>query len=175
MSDNGLFRVGFAKSGRQFDDERVRRALRQLADIDNNKAIIGGLRAAGGFLRSRLQGFIVQHYIGLRLFGRAFEGSPTRTPSLHSSIRNTYKRGKAGTLRYVGFARRGGEHGALAHLYDRGTAERWQQRTGRYTGRMPRTDFVDRVIASSGGGMMSRLSQGISRALSDAARGNGGT
>lgn len=137
----------------------LRNALARIGDVDNNKHIQRGMRQAGGLLASRFRSGILQNYL------HHPELDATRPFSLYQSVKSIPKKGKAGSIRYIGFERGGGYHGALAHLVDKGTLPRYQKTTGRYTGIMPATHFARTAFAGSVGAMFDRISRGVERAL----------
>lgn len=91
-----------------------------------------------------------------------------KTGNLKSSFRK--KQVKKWVSAYGGF-RRGKGGGNHAHLIDRGTDERWQKKTGRYTGSISRknpnhgTKFWTRAVESTGPGAMTHTMDIIYREL----------
>ena len=139
--------------------DALRKSLDRIKDVDKNTHIQRGMRQAGGLLASRFRSGILQNYL------HHPAKDATRPFSLYQSVHSVPKKGKAGSIRYVGFERSGGFHGALAHLVDGGTLPRYQETTNKYTGIMPATHFARTAFAGAVGGMYERISKGVERAL----------
>ena len=161
MSNNTFLRIGFSGDNRASGLGDLRRRLERLGDVNSNQSMIDGMRQAGGILRHALRASI------LSLHRQSANPFPTHALSLWASVTNSYKRGKAGELRIIGFKRTDGYHGSVAHLFDRGTGPRYTRR-GFYRGVMPRTDFVARTIANNQNAIALKVSEGIKKALKEA-------
>lgn len=94
------------------------------------------------------------------------------------NLSNTYIQEKSGKFKksfsnrvdkkklkgYSGFIRRKGYHGQLAHLLDRGTADRYTKK-GAYRGKMRYTGFWTKAVESKGNEALMTMAESIQKTI----------
>lgn len=94
------------------------------------------------------------------------------------NLSNTYIQEKSGKFKksfsnrvdkkklkgYSGFIRRKGYHGQLAHLLDRGTADRYTKK-GAYRGKMRYTGFWTKAVESKGNEALRTMAESIQKTI----------
>lgn len=94
------------------------------------------------------------------------------------NLSNTYIKEKSGKFKksfsnrvdkkklkgYSGFIRRKGYHGQLAHLLDRGTADRYTKK-GAYRGKMRYTGFWTKAVESKGNEALMTMAESIQKTI----------
>lgn len=142
----------------EFDEEDIKYLQGILAgfgEIDGSKAIMASLsKGIAKIIRKGKSNLAASNGV--------------KTGNLKSSFRK--KQVKKWVSAYGGF-RRGKGGGNHAHLIDRGTDERWQKKTGRYTGSISRknpnhgTNFWTRAVEGTGPGAMEHTMNVIEKEL----------
>lgn len=142
----------------EFDEEDIKYLQGVLAgfgEIDGSKAIMASLsKGIAKIIRKGKSNLAASNGV--------------KTGNLKSSFRK--KQVKKWVSAYGGF-RRGKGGGNHAHLIDRGTDERWQKKTGRYTGSISRnnpnhgTKFWTRAVEGTGPGAMEHTMNVIEKEL----------
>ena len=142
----------------EFDEEDIKYLQGILAgfgEIDGSKAIMASLsKGIAKIIRKGKSNLAASNGV--------------KTGNLKSSFRK--KQVRKWVSAYGGF-RRGKGGGNHAHLIDRGTDERWQKKTGRYTGSISRknpnhgTKFWTRAVEGTGPGAMEHTMNVIEKEL----------
>ncbi len=117
------------------DLQRVNKALGQVALIDRDPQVAQSFLSGARYLKERGRAEYLKRWKGHR---------HQRATRLLWGFTAKSKREKVDSLAGLGsFANH-------AHFHDRGTVERYQKKTGRYTGRMPASYFWRDTLAGSG-------------------------
>lgn len=139
---------------KQIDRSAVEYLVRNLNDFEKDKAVKGGLGAAGKVFESGGKS---------RLKRSMKSGSRGVTGNLLRSFQVKVKRNKPGVL--IGF-KQGKEGGSHAHLVDKGTVKRyWKTRKKKSVGRVVATRFWSDTEAEDYPKAMDKLYMGIERAV----------
>lgn len=126
-------------------------ALKSLSDEAELRGIMDTALAAGGR--------VIADEWSRRAPAQSLKGTQVRKGKRASralKIRNI------GGLAVVGFTGKGYR---LAHLFEYGTAERYQKTTGRYTGRMPMTPFARPGVDAVRGEVSDKILASMKRSM----------
>lgn len=138
---------------KQINRDEVEYLIRNLADFEKDKAIKGGLAAAGSVFMSG----------GKSRLRQRMKRTGASTGNLLRSFQVRVKKSKPGVL--IGF-RQGKDGGSHAHLIDQGTNQRyWKTRGRKYVGLVTATRFWSDTEAMDYPKAMDKLYLGIEKAV----------
>ncbi len=155
-----------------FDEEqmkKVQKAFQGLADVEKDIAIKEAMTTG-------MRGVVAK---GKTSLVSSLLHPAQSTGNLLHSMGIQFYRGKGktkkGTMVVGGFRRSGASRaykvskrppgGNHAHLVDRGTNERWQKTTGRYTGRVKGSRFWTRVVLQEGPKVVDKVLDAVEVAI----------
>lgn len=132
---------------------RLEAQLLRLTEFEKQETVARGVREATAIIKKQGQENLSQTYIKIKEDGSGF--------NKHTFVNRVDKKKLKG---YSGFIRRKGYHGQLAHLIDRGTADRYTKKRA-YRGRMRYTGFWTKAVESKGNEALMTMAESIQKTI----------
>ena len=132
---------------------RLEAQLARLTEFEKQETVARGVREATAIIKKQGQENLSQTYVKIKEDGSGF--------NKHTFVNRADKKKLKG---YSGFIRRKGYHGQLAHLIDRGTADRYTKKRA-YRGRMRYTGFWTKAVESKGNEALMTMAESIQKTI----------
>ena len=132
---------------------RLEAQLARLTELEKQETVAKGVRQATAIIKKQGQENLSQTYVKIKEDGSGF--------NKHTFVNRADKKKLKG---YSGFIRRKGYHGQLAHLIDRGTADRYTKKRA-YRGRMRYTGFWTKAVESKGNEALMTMAESIQKTI----------
>lgn len=132
---------------------RLEAQLARLTEFEKQETVARGVREATAIIKKQGQENLSQTYVKIKEDGSGF--------NKHTFVNRADKKKLKG---YSGFIRRKGYHGQLAHLIDRGTADRYTKKRA-YRGKMRYTGFWTKAVESKGNEALMTMAESIQKTI----------
>lgn len=129
---------------------RLEAQLARLTEFEKQETVARGMREATAIIKKEGKRNLSNTYIQ--------EKSGKFKKSFSNRVDKKKLKG------YSGFIRRKGYHGQLAHLLDRGTADRYTKK-GAYRGKMRYTGFWTKAVESKGNEALRTMAESIQKTI----------